>query len=248
MAFGKDKDKTAPETIVPEQELETVTTHLPADMSLAEQIRKDLAAVADQVEGSSVERIRMSGKGFTLPDGETGETLECIIIDFASANNHYPDAFDRDNPTPPNCFSVGKIPSQLKPDSQASDPQAETCGACPKNLFESGVGKSKACKNTRVLGVMQVGAAPDSPIWVLSVPPGSMRYFDTYVSTTLRGRHAITPGMCVTEIHMDANKEYAAPRFKFMRILNDEELAFYYSRKGEAESVLLQRPRLTTNV
>jgi hypothetical protein len=245
MAFGKGNKQSPEET--ESKELEPTTSHLPADISLADQIKQDLAAVAEQVEGSQVERIRMSGKGFTTPDGETGETLQCVIIDFASANNHYPEAFDRDNPTPPNCFAVGKIPSQLQPDPQSAEPQSETCIECPKNKFESGVGKSKACKNTRVLAIMQDGAADESPIWVMSVPPGSMRYFDTYVSTTLRGRYGVTPGMVVTTVFMDASKEYAAPRFKMDRQLSEEELGFYFSRKQEAETVLLQRPRLTSN-
>ena len=229
------------------KELETVSKHLPADISLAEQIKKDLAAVANQVEGSAIERIRLSAKGFTTPDGEIGPTIEGIIVDFASANNHYPNAFDRDNPTPPNCFAVGKIPSQLKPDPQSSEPQAPSCAECPKNKFESGVGGSKACKNTRSLAIMQVGANDESPIWIMSVPPGSIRYFDTYVSTTLRGRHNVTPICAVTTISMDPNKEYASPRFKFERLLTDEELFFFFGRRQEAEEILLQRPRLTTD-
>jgi len=227
------------------KEIAPTAAHLPADISLAEQIKKDLAAVAEQVEGSAVERIRMSPKGFTTPDGATGATLKCVIIDFASANNHYPDAFDRDNPTPPNCYATGKIPSQLVPDSSAPEPQAESCAVCPKNKFESGTGKSKACKNTRVLAIMQVGATEDSPIWILSIPPGSLRYFDTYVSTTLRGRHGVTPGMVVTEIAMDAARDYAAPRFSYIETLSDEEMSYYFSRRQEAESLLLQKPRLT---
>jgi len=231
----------------PKKEITKTTTHLPADISLADQIKRDLAAVSNQVESTAIERIRMSAKGFTTPDGALGVTLEGIIVDFASANNHYPEAFDRDNPTPPNCYATGKIPSQLVPDPSSPEPQAETCAVCPKNAFDSGVGKSKACKNTRVLGIMQTGADEDSPIWVLSVPPGSLRYFDTYVTTTLRGRHGVTPGMVVTKIFMDSNKEYAAPRFEYIRTLTDDEMAFYFSRKPEAESLLIQKPRLTGN-
>ena len=231
----------------PKKEVSTTSSHLPADISLQEQIKKDLAAVASQVEGGQVERIRMSGKGFTTPDGETGKTLTGVIVDFASANNHYPDAFDRDNPTPPNCFATGKIPSELVPAANSSEPQSESCAVCPKNQFESGTGKSKACKNTRVLAFMALNATEDAPIWVLSVPPSSLRYFDTYVSTTLRSRHGITPAMAVTTISMDPKKDYAAPRFTFDRLLTDEEMGIYFARKNEAESVILQKPRLTSN-
>ena len=223
------------------KEMEVTATHLPADLNLAEQIRKDLEVTAAQVESSSVERIRMSAKGFTTPDGATGKTIKGVIVDFASANSYYEGAYDRDNPAPPVCYAVAKIPSQLAPDPTAPQPQATTCAECPKNQFESGVGKSKACKNTRALAVIQENATEDSPIWVLSVPPKSLRYFDTYVSTTLRGRHNVTPICVVTEIYMDENQEFAAPRFRVDRILEEEELRFYFGRKGEAEAVLLQQ-------
>ena len=236
MAFNKDKtDK---------QEITPVQKHLPADFNLAAQIRKDLESVANQVQGGSVERIRLSGRGFTTPDGAIGESLTVVIVDFASANNHYPEAFDADNPTPPNCFSVGKNPKLLKPDTASSEPQAETCEVCPKNLFESGVGKSKACKNTRVLAVMQENPVEDSPIWLLSVPPASIKFFDTYIATTLRGRHNITSICALTEITMDKKIQHAAPRFKLIRVLADEEITTYYKRRSEAEAILLQKPVL----
>lgn len=240
MAFGK-KDKVEEPAQEANTQLEATSNHLPADMSLAEQIKADLAAVANQVEGSSVERIRLSSKGFTTPDGDTGETLTCVIVDFATANNYYAQPFDRDNPTPPDCWAVSKIPSDLKPDASVSAPQSDTCASCPMNKFESGVGKSKACKNTRLLAIMQLDAADDSPIWLLSVPPSSIRNFDTYVTTTLKGRHNVTPAMVVTQIYMDPNKTFPAPRCKFERLLDDEELKFYYGRRPEAEAVLLQK-------
>lgn len=230
-------------------ELEPVSNHLPADISLAEQIKRDLEMVANQVEGTATGRIRMSGKGFTTPDGETGQTLRCVIVDFASANNFYPQAFDRDNPTPPTCFAVNKIPAALAPDDSVPEPQAESCGVCPKNLFESAAnGKSKACKNTRLLAIMAENASDDSPIWLLSIPPSSIRMFDNYVAITLRGRHQTVPSCVLTEISMDPTKDFAAPRFKFERLLTEEELVFYYSRKTEAEASLLQKPRLLTSV
>lgn len=241
MAFGKKNGDTGPEKTTG-TDVEVAQNHLPADFNLSEQIKKDLEAISDQTQGSSVERIRMSGRGFTTPDGETGATIRGIIVDFATAYNHYPDAYDPDNPSPPNCFATGKNINQLAPDPASPEPQAELCSKCPKNEFESGVGKSKACKNTRIIALMQEGAVEESPIWVMSVPPSSMKFFDTYVSSTLRGRHGLTPICVITEMYMDDKFDYAAPRFKMERKLTDEELSFFFGRKAEAESLLLQKP------
>lgn len=245
MAKAKKKEDTSSE--VTGKEVETIQQHLPADFSLSEQIRKDLAAISDQTQGSSVERIKLSGRGFTTPDGDTGATIKGIIVDFGSAYSHYPAAYDPDNPSPPNCFSMGKIITQLKPDPASPEPQAESCAVCPKNKFESGTGKSKACKNTRVIALMQENATDESPIWLMSIPPSSMKFFDTYVSSTLRGRHGITPICVVSEISMDGKFDYAAPRFKVDRKLSDEELSFYFTRKAEAESLIMQKPVITAS-
>lgn len=225
------------------KDLEKTKTHLPADMSIKDQLKRDLAMANAGVSGSVIERIRMSAKGFTPPDGEPSDTITGVIVDFVTSNTHYPAAFDRDNPTPPNCFATGRIPDQMAPDPAASEPQHENCRDCPQNQFESGVGRAKACKNTKVLAIMAEGAdAEDAPIWVLTIPPGSIRYFDTYVSTTLKGRHQLPPNAVVTELTMDKRLDYAAPRFKFLRELEDAELAYFYSRRPEAEAILLQKP------
>lgn len=230
------------------KDLEKTGSHLPADMSIKDQLKRDLQMAAQGVGGSVIERIRMSPKGFTPPDGEPSDVITGVIVDFVSSNTHYPEKFDRDNPTPPNCFATGRIPEQMEPDSNAAEPQHENCRDCPKNQFESGVGRAKACKNTKVLAFMAEGAnAEDAPIWVLTIPPGSIRFFDTYVSTTLKGRHQLPPNGVVTEIHMEKRVDYAAPRFKFVRELSDEEIAYFYSRKPEAEAILLQKPVMVSS-
>lgn len=247
MAKQNGKNVSTPVETVTEQSsntgMEPTRSHLPADISLADQIKRDLAAQQEQVGSGGVDRIRMNARGFTPPDGETSATIVGVIVDFASANMHYAEAFDKDNPSPPNCFAINRIPDNLAPSIDAPEPQAQECRTCPKNEFKSGVGNAKACKNTRVLAIMAQGAdSDDAPIWVLSVPPGSIRYFDTYISTTLRGRHQLPSIGVVTEIYMDHTKDFAAPRFKHVRNLSEEELAYYYSRRSEAEAILLQKP------
>ena len=226
------------------KEVTPTTENLPADFGLAEQIQADLAALKDRVSGPAVQQIRMSGKGFTTPDGEVHDTVRGVIVDFISANVHYPGAFDKEKPTPPNCFALHKIIDQMAPHPDAPEPQSETCAECPLNKFESGVGKSKACKNTRKLAIIQENATDESQIWILTIPPKSLRYFDTYVSTTLSGQHGVTPICAVTEITMDPRESFAAPRFAFDRLLDEQELMQYYQRKSEAENLLMQPPRV----
>jgi hypothetical protein len=221
------------------------TDQLPADFGLAEQIQADLKALKDQVGGPAIMNVRMSGKGFTTPDGEVHDALRGVIVDFVSANTHYPGVFDKEKPTPPNCFAIHKIIDQMAPHATAPEPQADTCAECPLNKFESGVGKSKACKNTRKLALIQENATDDSQIWILTIPPKSLRYFDTYVSSTLSGQQGVTPICAVTEITMDPKEDYAAPRFAFNRLLEEKELMQYYQRKPEAENLLMQPPRVT---
>lgn len=231
------------------KEVAKTVSHLPADLDLQERIKRDLQAASEQVEAAAVERIRMGAKGFTTPDGDTGDVIQGVVVDFISSNMHYPNQFDKNDPSPPNCFAMGRIISQLVPDQKSTEPQADACKDCEKNKFESGTGKAKACKNTRQLALIKEGATEEdeASIWLLTIPPASIRYWDTYVSTTLKGRYSLPPGAVVTQIFMDPNKDFAAPRFKFVRALNDEELAYYYSRKEEAEATLFMRPVTTAS-
>jgi hypothetical protein len=241
MAFGK-KDNVSEKT-----EAETPATELkkqdapqmPASYSLAEQIKKDLANIADQTEGVSVEKVRLSAKGFKAPDGSVTETIQCIVVDFVSENSHYEAPYDKDNPTPPDCTAVGRNPNQLAPRADLESKIHDTCLGCPQNEFGSGPGNSKGCKNTRSLVLMGEGADADTPMWNMVIPPGSIRFWDTYVSGTLRGKHAVTPICVLTEFTMDTSKDYASPRAKFVRMLSNEELELYYGRKPEAEAMLL---------
>lgn len=223
------------------------TSHLPADFNLKEQLKRDLEQAAAGASGIVREKVRMSPKGFTIPDGTPENIFTCVIVDSINANTHYPETFDLKNPTPPNCFAIGRIQDQMQPDSSVDKPYSKDCRDCPKNEYESGVGRAKACKNTKVLAVMAEGAnKDDSPIWIMIIPPKAIRYFDSYVATVLRGSHGLPPIGVLTEMTMDAKVTYAAPRFKFKRELKDSELEYFYGRKSEAEAILLQKPVMIT--
>lgn len=218
-------------------------TNLP--VNYAEQLAKEAAEISKRISTPSGDRIRFnSNRLFATPDGGEGEELEVVVVDFVSSNLFYDGSFDRDNPQPPVCFAIGSEPSLLVPSPNSPNKRADTCSACPKNQFGS-AGKGKACKNTRLLAVMPVAMdGEDPPIWIMSVPPTSMKAFDAYVQT-LSAKHKTIPIGVVTRISLDQSVQFAAPRFNVVRPLKAEEFETYMSRREEANTRLTAEPDVT---
>ncbi len=210
-----------------------------------EQLAKEAAEIAKRIATPSGDRIRFNAnKGFITPDGSEGETLEVVIVEFYSTNLFYDGAYDRDNPQPPACFAIGPEPSMLIPSSNSPAKQADTCATCPNNQFGSAVnGKGKACKNTRLLALMPASAIDDNdgPIWIMSVPPTSLKAFDGYVQS-LSIKHKTVPVGVITQITLDPESTFAAPRFNVVRPLSSNEIAVFMPRRPEAAKRLATEP------
>ena len=74
-------------------------------------------------------------------------------------------------------------------------------------------GDGKACKNQRVLAVMQVDADSTSPMWRLSVSPTALRFFDGHVRS-VSARHNLPPIGVVTRVSFDPSVTYARLQFE----------------------------------
>lgn len=216
-------------------------------VNFQEQLAKEAAEIAKRIAAPSGDRIRFnSNRALVTPDGSEGEMLEVVVIDFVSSNLYYDGPFDRDSPQPPSCFAIGSEPSLLVPSPNSPAPQATACSACPNNQFGSAPnGKGKACKNTRLVAVVPSSALDDpdveAPIWIMSVPPTSMKAFDSYVHT-LAAKHKTVPIGAITEISLDQSVTFAAPRFNVIRPLTDDELGVFMARREEAAQRLAAEP------
>jgi len=219
-------------------------------VSYAEQLAAEAAEISKRISAPTGDRIRYNGNvGFYTPDGGEGDVIEAVIVDFLSSNLYYDGPYDRDNPQPPACFAIGPEPSTLVPSKNSPDRQADTCSACPNNQFGSAAnGKGKACKNTRLLALMPASALDspeeEAPIWILSVPPTSLKAYDAYVAS-LKAKHGTIPLGVITEISLDPNSQFAAPRFKAIRLLEEDELGVFVPRRDEARERLSQEPDTT---
>ena len=216
-----------------------------------EQLAREAADIAKRIAAPSGDRIRFrSSKGFTTPDGFEGDTLEVVVIDFVSANMFYDRPFVPDDPSAPACFAIGPEPTLLAPSANSPEVQSTSCSVCPNNQFGSAPnGKGKACKNTRLLAVTPFAALDDPeatpPIWIMAVPPTSMKGFDSYVKG-LATRFQTVPIGVLTQVTMNPQVDYANPQFTARRRLEAEEIGFFMPLRSEAQERLRTEPDVST--
>lgn len=150
----------------------------------AEIERQALAQMQQRIQAPSGNGISIRDKQFKFPDGRVADSLNVVVLDFVTRNLYYVGRFDPKNPAPPTCFAIGKDLKTLKPSVNSADVQNEAgCATCENNVFGSN-GAGKACKNTRLLAVLEVGEDyATAPIYTISVPPKSLKAFDGYINT-----------------------------------------------------------------
>lgn len=209
-------------------------------ISYREQMEAEIAEINKRIAAPSGDRIRMNNnQTFRTPDGHEGDTLEVVIVDFMSTNLFYDGPYNRDNVQPPACFAIGPEPSLMVPSTNSPDRQAESCSSCPMNQFGSALtGKGKACKNTRLIAVK---ALDNDEVWIMSIPPTSLKSFDSYVSS-LATSHKTSPIGVVTQISLDKSVQFSAPRFHVVRPLDDEELGASFAKRDTARARLTAEP------
>lgn len=208
-------------------------------VSIMEALKAQAAAVSEKTAPASGSTIRTTqDKQFILPDGTKTDTLQVVIVDFASKYAFYESKYDPKSITPPACFALGTNPLKMVPSKNAPLIQATDCQSCPNNQFGSD-GDGKACKNTRVLAVLPPDADADTPMWVLGVSPTALKGFDGFVSGVARVFQTPPIGV-VTTISFDDSVTYA--RLVFTDPQPNENIAEHFGRQEEARAMLAVEP------
>lgn len=190
-----------------------------ADMQwLSDAMNEDCAGIELQLD-----RIKIPAGGstaFEIPsaDGEDNDMVKEItgvILYNHPANAYYTDKYT-DGSNPPDCSSFDGIHGSGNPGGN--------CKNCPFNKFGSGDGKSKACKNRRMLYILREGEL--FPV-ILNLPVGSSAAYKSYVKRLLTQRNSLS--RVVTSISLkkamsDSNIAYSQAVFKFVRTLTDKEI------------------------
>lgn len=212
------------------------------------QLASQVATLKDQISQGGGNKIRVEATGdFILPDGmNLGNEIKVVVLDFVSRNNFYMSPFDRNNPTPPDCYAMGRNINTMVPEADSPEKQNDACRSCPMNAFGSGAnGKSKACKNSRMLAVLvyddanpEAINAPDAPIYVLDLPPTAIVSFDGAVGYAARALgHYIKAVFTVSAVNAGT---YA--KISFVDPVPNQDYATHYTRVGECDSILFRKP------
>jgi hypothetical protein len=199
-------------------------------------------------------------------DGEALKALTGIIVISQKARVYWP---EKGSGTPPMCSSpdgahgylaleptdaqwkaagTARQPHPALPilDNGEELPAAIACAACPLSQFGSahqgGTGKGQACKSLRRLVVLADGWAQPA---LFTLPPTSIKSFDTYASSLARGRSAYFAVR--TKITLEAQKSgngdpYSVATFSQAGALSEGEIAAVIDIRRQFEALVRTMP------
>ena len=207
-------------------------------VSIKDQMAAEIAALASRTAAPGGDTIKLAAGKFKLPDGSEVAELKAVIVDFTSVNFFYEGAYNKDDISPPGCFAIGLVPTELVPSDNSPAKQSDDCAGCPMNQFGSS-GNGKACKNQRRLALLPPDADEDTPLWFLNVSPTGLKSFDGYVRS-VAAKYSLMPIGLVTTISMDPALDY--PSLRFGDPQPNESMDVHWERRAEAKERLEQEP------
>lgn len=216
-------------------------------VSIEDEMAAEVAALSSRLQAPSGDRIGLTKTGvFKLPNGEEGESLNVVIIDFVATNSFYDKPYVPGEFAPPACFAIGATNNNdLEPSPNSPVPQSDSCGTCWANEFKSAPnGKGKACSNNRLLAVTAPDEDEDRPIMMLKVPTTSVRGFDGYVDSVARA-FKMPVRSVITEITSTPG-EWENCQFGHPEPLSRDLLLRVHARKQEAMDRLMVEPDCST--
>ena len=183
---------------------------------------------------------------FELPTGDPENPeyvrfLQGIILFHHASGAYWPEGMEYDDNTVPLCSTVdGK---------QGYGTPGGACAACELNRYGTATdGKGKACKNMRILYLLQDG---DYIPVQLSLPPTSLRPFNDFMNAAFvaRRRPAWSSVVQIGLKRVDNGNTYSVATFRKMADLPSEKVgefrAFVESFRQQAKEMLKSRAELS---
>jgi hypothetical protein len=218
-------------------EIEGGTPGVPAN--IAQQMEADARLMGSRIGAPGGDKIRFVEKQFKVPGLDVmSDRLRVVVIDFVSYHAYYDRIYSEKDRTPPACFALGSDPKAMVPSERSPERQADACGECPYDEYGS-KGAGKACGNHRILAVVEPGADPQAPMYVMQLPPTSIKHWDAYAAAIAaqfkKGVYAVE-----TEIYFDPTSKWPSPRFGDPS--PNANLVVHFARRDAARARLMTEP------
>ena len=177
-------------------------------------------------------RVKHAGEETVIPDdrGMPASYIDVIIVGISPAvsKNWFAGGFvDNAESKAPDCYSLDGV----KPEPASERRQADTCLACPHNVFGTALGqdgkagKGKACKDTRRIAVVPMDDVENDdnggPM-MLRVPVTSLRNLAQY--TAELERFGAEPYMVHTRLSFDPQVTHQEIQFNALGFVPDVEV------------------------
>lgn len=222
-----------------EKKEEIIETGGYAELVNMEEINTVLAEDCDGLE-FALDKIKIpagGGTAFEVPTDEEGETdmvkeIVGVILYNHAVNSYYTEKYSGGS-NPPDCGSFdGKV--------GYGTPGGE-CKDCPYNKFGSGDGKSKACKNRRMLYILQENEIFPA---VLSLPPGSVGSYSNYVKRLIS--KGLRPSAVVTKITL--KKSTSGEGINFSQAVFKKDRILTVNEKEVLKPIIDQMKEMAANL
>ena len=230
----------------------------PKGQSLAtidQEMANEVANLKEQIGQASGNKIKVEASGdIILPDGgNLGNEIQLVVVDFVSRNNWYFGPFVPGQPSPPDCYAIGKVINTMAPEPDSPAIQSDKCSSCELNQFGSGAnGKSKACKNSRLVAVLVIDPEnpeahndPAAPLYTIDLPPTAIQSFDGAVAAVARSLAGPPVKAILT---MTATNAGTYALIKFVEPVPNPDYAVHFARRAETVDMLNRKPDFSAPV
>jgi hypothetical protein len=197
-----------------------------------------------------VPRITHRG-GALRRDGELIKELDVIVVDSVLHNAWYSEKWEDGVAATPACYSFGETLVELKPHAESSKKQNVDCISCPKNVFGSGPGRAKECKNQARLLLISPPKDPASTAKSerrqIDVPPTSLKNWSNYCSSLVGTTPTGDPAEVLTRITIGPREKgtgYALYFTQIGTVPTEGVRAAIEVRKATAGVLTLPYPKL----
>lgn len=218
------------------------------------------AEIASSMEASAAGGQFFSVKGGTLSWQNSplvGNQMAVIILDSILENVFYEGHYNPEVPQSPTCFAFGRDDKTMKPHQivvDAGNDQHPFCAGCALNEFGTAdLGKGKACRNTRRIGMIVAGTLLESgkfefndsvehyentAVGFMKLPVTSVKGYASFV-TQVAGALRRPPLGIVTKVKIvpDAKNQFKIV-FEPLMSLPDELMGVIMKRNEEVKSTI----------